>query len=88
MGVDTSGADPRDAGDILAGRVIELMKDTGIPNALTAFGYGKSDVEGLVQGTQSQHRVTKFSPRPANAEDLGMLFEESMAIWWDENEQD
>ncbi|MGD9382009.1 MAG: hydroxyacid-oxoacid transhydrogenase [Candidatus Thorarchaeota archaeon] len=81
MGVDTSGVNPKDAGDILAGRIIELMKATGIPNGLTAVGFDKSDVEGLVQGTLPQHRVTKLSPRPANAEDLGKLFEESMVIW-------
>ncbi|MFW9815020.1 MAG: hydroxyacid-oxoacid transhydrogenase [Candidatus Thorarchaeota archaeon] len=81
MGVDTSGADPRDAGDILAGRIIEFMKTTGMPNGLTAVGFGESDIELLVQGTLPQHRVTKLSPRPANAEDLGTLFEESMVIW-------
>jgi hydroxyacid-oxoacid transhydrogenase len=81
MGVDTSGADPKDAGDILARKMIELMKATGIPNGLSAVGFGKSDVEDLVQGTLPQHRVTKLSPRPANAEDLERLFEESMVIW-------
>ena len=81
MGVDTSGADPKDAGDILVGKIIELMKATGIPNGLTAVGFGKSDVENLVQGTLPQHRVTKLSPRPAKAEDLRKLFEESMIIW-------
>jgi hydroxyacid-oxoacid transhydrogenase len=81
MGVDTSGADSKDAGDILAGEIIELMKATGIPNGLTDVGFDESDIEGLVQGTLPQHRVTKLSPRPANAEDLRKLFEESMAIW-------
>ncbi|MGD9395082.1 MAG: hydroxyacid-oxoacid transhydrogenase [Candidatus Thorarchaeota archaeon] len=81
MGVYTSGADPKDAGEILAGKIIELMKATGIPNGLTAVGFGKSDVENLVQGTLPQHRVTKLSPRPANTEDLRELFEESMVIW-------
>jgi hydroxyacid-oxoacid transhydrogenase len=57
------------------------MKATGIPNGLTAVGFSESDVEGLVQGTLPQHRVTKLSPRPANAEDLRKLFEESMVIW-------
>ncbi|MFX1262598.1 MAG: hydroxyacid-oxoacid transhydrogenase [Promethearchaeota archaeon] len=81
MGVDTSGADPRDAGEILAGRIIELMKATGMPNGLTAVGFDKGDVEWLVKGTLPQHRVTKLSPRSANAEDLRRLFEESMVIW-------
>ena len=81
MGVDTSEADPKDGGDILAGEIIELMKATGMPNGLAAVGFGESDIEGLVQGTLPQHRVTKLSPRSANAEDLRKLFEESMAIW-------
>ncbi|MFW9864397.1 MAG: hydroxyacid-oxoacid transhydrogenase [Candidatus Thorarchaeota archaeon] len=81
MGVDTSGADTNDAGDILVGRIIELMKSTGMPNGLAAVGFEESDLDGLVQGTLPQHRVTKLSPRPANAEDLRKLFEESMVIW-------
>jgi hydroxyacid-oxoacid transhydrogenase len=81
MGVEISGADLKDAGDILAGRIIELMKATGIPNGLTAVGFDMDNVEDLVQGTIPQHRVTKLSPRPANAQDLRELFEESMEIW-------
>ncbi|MFW9786712.1 MAG: hydroxyacid-oxoacid transhydrogenase [Candidatus Thorarchaeota archaeon] len=81
MGVDTTGADPKDAGEILVSRFIELMKATGMPNGLSAVGFSESDVEDLVQGTLPQHRVTKLSPRPANAEDLRMMFEESMTIW-------
>ncbi|MFW9889003.1 MAG: hydroxyacid-oxoacid transhydrogenase [Candidatus Thorarchaeota archaeon] len=81
MGVDTSGADSKDAGNILAGRTIELMKATGMPNGLAAVGFDENDLEGLVQGTLPQHRVTKLSPRPANAEELRNLFEESMVIW-------
>jgi hydroxyacid-oxoacid transhydrogenase len=81
MGIDTSGADLKDAGDILAGKIIELMKATGIPNGLAAVGFDNSDIEDLVQGTLPQHRVTKLSPRPADAEDLRKLFEESLEIW-------
>jgi hydroxyacid-oxoacid transhydrogenase len=45
MGVDTAGADPREAGDILVGRFIELMRATGMPNGLSSVGFGESDVE-------------------------------------------
>ena len=81
MGVDTRGAAPMDAGQVLAGAVIELMKRTGMPNGLAAVGYGPQDVDKLVAGTLPQHRVTKLSPRPVTAEDLKQLFLDSMQLW-------
>ena len=81
MGVDISEARPEEAGDLLAGAIIDLMRRTGMPNGLRAVGYGTQDVEVLVQGTLPQHRVTKLSPRPAEATDLVQLFLESMTIW-------
>jgi hydroxyacid-oxoacid transhydrogenase len=81
MGADISNAKKEDAGDILANKLIKLMKATGIPNGLKAVGFVESDIEDLVQGTLPQHRVTKLSPRPASAEDLKKLFSESMTLW-------
>jgi len=81
MGVDTSGAAPEDAGDILAGAILDLMKKTGMPNGLSAVGFGPEDVEALVEGTLPQHRVTKLSPRPANAQELRQLFLDSLTCW-------
>jgi hydroxyacid-oxoacid transhydrogenase len=81
MGVDISNADKNKAGEILATKIIRLMKATGMPNGLSAVGYGTGDIEDLVQGTLPQHRVTKLSPRPASAEDLKRLFTESMTLW-------
>ena len=42
MGVDTSGADLKDAGDILAGKIIELMKAAGIPKVLLLLDLAKA----------------------------------------------
>lgn len=81
MGVDITGADPAEAGDLLAGAVIDLMRRTGMPNGLKAVGFGPEDVEPLVAGTLPQHRVTKLSPRPASADDLKQLFLNSMTCW-------
>ena len=39
LGVNTSGADPEAAGDILAKRVIEFMRMLEMPNGLAAVGY-------------------------------------------------
>jgi len=81
LGADTSGATPDDAGEILADRVIEFMRELNIPNGLAAVGYTTDDIPALVEATLPQHRVTKLSPRPAGATDLTALFEESMTIW-------
>jgi hydroxyacid-oxoacid transhydrogenase len=81
MDVDTRGAAPEDAGELLAGAIVDLMRRTGIPNGLSAVGYTPEDVDKLVAGTLPQQRVTKLSPRPASAEDLKQLFLDSMQCW-------
>jgi hydroxyacid-oxoacid transhydrogenase len=81
MGKDITGASPDDAGEILADAILEIMRKVGMPNGLSAVGYGPDDVEKLVEGTLPQHRVTKLSPRPASAEDLKQLFLDSLELW-------
>jgi hydroxyacid-oxoacid transhydrogenase len=81
MGVDVSGARAEDAGELLSGAVIALMKKTGMPNGLKAIGYCPDDVDGLVAGTLAQQRLTRQSPRPASPDDLRQLFLSSMTLW-------
>lgn len=81
MGVDVSDADPEDAGDILASALVDLMRRAGLPNGLSAVGFGPDDVAELVAGTMPQHRVTKLCPRPFDEGDLERLFLESMTLW-------
>ena len=81
MGMDVSGAAPEDAGEVLAGAIIDMMQKTGMPNGLGAVGFTEQDIDALVAGTLPQHRVTRLSPRPASAADLRQLFEDSMVLW-------
>ena len=81
MGADIRDAAPDDAGELLANAIIDLMKKTGVPNGLNAIGFTTDDVDALVEGTLPQHRVTKLSPRPAEATDLRQMFLDSMSIW-------
>ena len=81
MGVDVSGAAPKDAGEILAQAIIGLMQRTGMPNGLAAVGYTEADIPALVEGTLPQHRVTKLSPRPASRDELAGLFAGAMRYW-------
>jgi hydroxyacid-oxoacid transhydrogenase len=81
MGANTSGVPPAKAGELLAGAIADLMRRVGMPNGLAAIGFGPGDVDKLVAGTLPQHRVTKLSPRPADAGALKNLFLDSMTCW-------
>jgi hydroxyacid-oxoacid transhydrogenase len=81
MGAETRGAAAEDAGGILAGAIVGVMRRVGVSNGLAAVGFGPGDVERLVAGTLPQHRVTKLSPRPAGETELRDLFLDSMVCW-------
>ena len=61
--------------------MLPLLRRTEMPNGLSEVGFGPEDVDRLVAGTRPQHRVTKLSPRPAEAADLKQLFLDSMTLW-------
>jgi hydroxyacid-oxoacid transhydrogenase len=81
LGADTAGATPEDAGDLIADRLIHILKEIDVPNGLNGVGYSLEDVPALVQGTLPQHRVTKLAPRPTGADELTQLFTDSMTLW-------
>jgi hydroxyacid-oxoacid transhydrogenase len=81
MGCDVSRAKPEEAGEILAGAILDIMRKVGMPNGLAAVGFGPQDLDKMVEGTLPQHRVTKLSPRPAGPDDLRQLFLASMKLW-------
>ena len=83
LGADISEvSDPEaEAGEVLADRIVALMKRLEMPNGLSAIGFTEADVPALVEGTLPQHRVTKLSPKPAGEADLAALFTESLTAW-------
>ena len=81
LGADISNATDADAGKVLADLIISFMKRLNMPNGLREVGYSPDDIPALVEGTLPQHRVTKLSPRAADAEALAALFEDAMSYW-------
>ena len=81
LGADCSGAKDEDAGAILADRIVSLMRQLNAPNGLSALGYGSQHIPALVEGTLPQHRVTKLSPRSADAEELAGIFADALSYW-------
>jgi len=81
LGADVRGAAPGDAGEVLAVRIIELMRATRFPNGLSAVGFGDRDVDALVSGAYPQQRVLKNAPRDVSKDDLRQLFSGAMKYW-------
>jgi hydroxyacid-oxoacid transhydrogenase len=70
-----------DAGRVLADRITWFMQRLNVPNGLRAVGYSTVDIPALVEGTLLQKRLTTLSPRPADADQLGALFEDALVSW-------
>ena len=52
------------------GRVIELMRATGMPNGLSALGFDESHVDALATGAEPQYRVIKNAPVDVGRDEL------------------
>jgi hydroxyacid-oxoacid transhydrogenase len=81
LGADVRGAQPEDAGSILADTLIALMQQVNMPNGLNAVGITSDDLDDLVKGTLPQSRITQISPRPATEADYRTMFSDAMTIW-------
>jgi len=81
LGADLRGAGADDAGEVLAGRIIELMRATGMPNGLTALGFGEADVDALATGAEPQYRVMKNAPVDVGRPELQALFRAALRYW-------
>jgi hydroxyacid-oxoacid transhydrogenase len=81
LGAETRGALPQDAGEALAGRVVEMMRATGMPNGLSDLGFTLADVDALATGSEPQYRVIRNAPKEVSREDLKNLFRAAMRYW-------
>jgi alcohol dehydrogenase class IV len=81
LGADARGSTPQDAGEIVARRIIDMMKATLFPSGLASIGFGESDVSALAEGAFPQQRLLTNSPRPVGKDDLAALFRGAMQYW-------
>ncbi|MEM8945740.1 MAG: hydroxyacid-oxoacid transhydrogenase [Planctomycetota bacterium] len=80
LGANIVGVATGDAGKILSDTVRELLRKLDMPNGLSALGFNGSDIPALVEGTLPQ-QIRQLASRPAEADELAQLFEESMTLW-------
>lgn len=81
MGADVKDAPLDKAGDILADRIVAMMKETGIPNGLGGVGYSEDDLPQLVEKANAQQRLLVNSPKPVGRAELDPLFRDAMRYW-------
>ena len=83
LGAETRGATPADAGEVLAGRLIALMKAAGMPNGIGGIGYTAKDVSALAERVRFQRRALGNAPRDidVDGEDMHRLYEGALAYW-------
>jgi alcohol dehydrogenase class IV len=81
LGARTGGARAEDVGEVLAGRVIELMRATDMPNGLTALGFDATQLDALAAGAEPQYRVIRNAPKDVSRDDLTGLFRAALSYW-------
>jgi alcohol dehydrogenase class IV len=81
LGADVRGATEDDAGEVLAGRIVALMRACGMPSGLAAVGYGPADVAELTRGAHAQQRLLTNAPCEMSPNVLDALFGAAMRYW-------
>ena len=81
LGADVRGAGPGDAGEVLAGRLVQVMRAVGMPNGLVGVGYTDADVAALTDGAFPQQRLLKNAPREMTRPVLSELFRQALRYW-------
>jgi alcohol dehydrogenase class IV len=81
LGADVRDAGPDDAGEVLATRITDLMKATGIPSGLAAVGYDATDLEALVDGSFPQKSLIHNAPRATSRDQLRDLYASALQHW-------
>jgi len=59
---------------VVAGRIIELMRNTAMPNGIGDLGFGESDVKPLAASAIRQVRAIANSPRETNLQDIENIY--------------
>ena len=71
---DMQGAGNDDAGEVVANRLLELMKGTSIPNGLNDLGFSAADVKALAASSVRQGRAIANAPRETNLQDIENIY--------------
>ncbi len=58
-----------------------MMKITGMPNGLSALGFGEAQLDALADGAEPQYRVIRNAPVDVGRDELKTLFRSALRYW-------
>ena len=64
--------------DTLPSVLLELMRDVGAPERVSAFGYAEDDLPALVDGAMKQARLLNVAPREVGEDDIRAILAASL----------
>lgn len=70
-----------EAGNVLASKLIALMREAEIPNGLQGLNYSENDIAALASGAFQQQRLLIIAPRAVSEQDLVSLYQDAMRYW-------
>ncbi len=81
LGANMNGTIPQDSGELIAKRIIDLMKETDAPNGLEGVGFCMEDVSALSDSSFRQKRSIANSPRDTNLVDIENIYSNAISYW-------
>ena len=81
LSADQQGATIDDAGEVLANRLITLMKSTHMPNGLNGVGFDETHIKALSNSSMRQGRAIANAPRESNLVDLENMYRGALNYW-------
>jgi alcohol dehydrogenase class IV len=81
LGADVRSAAPGDAGALVSGALVELMRSAGVPNGIGGVGYEESDLPALARGAIVQKRLVDNAPMAVDEPAMRALFRGALAYW-------
>ncbi len=81
LGADVSDVTPDEAGAALAEHLVGIMRAAGMPNGLSAVGYGEADWATLADGAWPQQRLLQNAPIDSDKASLAQMFRGAVRYW-------
>jgi len=81
LGVETEKFTPAEAGEAVSGRIIDLMRKTGMPNGLSGVGFSPEDLPDLTKSAIRQKRAIANAPRESNETDIFNIYQNAVSYW-------
>ena len=81
LGVNTNDVQEQEAGEVVANRLIELMKATHVPNGLSGVGFNQDHIKDLANSSIRQSRSIANAPRETNLVDIENIYGDALEYW-------